>query len=403
MHYDLIVCGAGPAGAIAALTAARAGLNVALIEKYPLPRRKTCGGGVPVLGNSLLQDLVPEAFVEADVTYLRHTWKFAEAVVAPINPGTLQRPLSIWMVQRSIFDQALVKKAVEAGVAMRDGLAVKSVQVEGDRVTVRARSFFVPESTRESEFVATANYAIGADGANGVTAQATGLRQKRLIAIAMELELPHEWGTGHPDLRPEVAHLEYGAVPHGYAWIFPKGEHLNIGAGVFSPRHADARRERKIPGQLKQAILDYVKAMQLPPPSEQLLFHAHPLPIWQGREPVNTADGRILLVGDAAGLINPFFGDGILHALKSGHIAAQAIVEDCSRDYSDRIHAEFGDSFDAALRLAQFFYQHTGICYRFGVKNERATVTAAQLLTGELQYHEIAGRVLDRLKSHLLG
>jgi geranylgeranyl reductase family protein len=401
MHYDLIVCGAGPAGAIAALTAARSGLNVALLEKYPLPRHKTCGGGVPVIGNSVLQELVPEACVEANVTYLRHTWKFAESVLAPINPGTLQKPLSIWMVQRSVFDQALVKKAVEAGVTLRDGLAVKSVQVEGDRVTVRARAF--SPTPNESEFVATANHVIGADGANGLTAQAAGLRQQRLIAIAMELELPHNWDTGHPDLRPEVAHLEYGAVPHGYAWIFPKGDHLNIGAGVFSPSHADARRERKIPGQLKQVILDYVQAMGLPAPPEQLPFHAHPLPVWQGREPVSTPDGRILLAGDAAGLINPFFGDGILHALKSGQIAAQAIVEGAAQVYSDRIHAEFGDSFDAALKLAQFFYQHTGICYRFGVKNERATVTAAQLLTGELQYHEIAGRVLARLKSHLLG
>ncbi len=400
MHYDLIICGAGPAGAIAATIAAKAGLSVALIEKYLLPRHKTCGGGIPMVANGWVQTLVPEACVEANVTAMRHTWKFEEAVIAPANLGTPERPLSVWMVQRSIFDHALVQQAAQAGAIVRDGLAVKSVEVAGDRVTVRARPFSPAENTaQDDEFFATANYVIGADGANGVTAKSAGLRNQKSMAIAMEIELPYEWGTGHPDLRPEIAHLEYGAVPQGYAWIFPKADHLNIGAGLFSSRHQDARRERQIPAQLKQVILDYISAMQLPAPPDQLPFHAHPLPTWNGKEPLNTPDGRILLAGDAAGLINPFFGDGILHALRSGQMAAEAIVEGCAQDYSDRIHAEFGENFDAALKLSQFFYQYAGLCYRFGVKHERATAIAIQLLAGELKYNEIAGRVLDRLKN----
>lgn len=402
MHYDLIVCGAGPAGAIAAATAARAGLSVALIEKYPLPRHKTCGGGVPMVADGLVQTLVPEACVEASVSQMRHTWKFEEAILAPVNQGTPERPLAVWMVQRSIFDYALAQQAVAAGAILRDGLAVKSVVRDGEQVTVRAHPFQGTQPGENgTEFMATANYLIGADGANGVTAKATGLRKQRSIAIAMEIELPHVWGTGHPDLRPEVAHLEYGAIPNGYAWIFPKADHLNVGAGLFSPRFLDARRERQIPVQLKQGILDYLAAMQLPAPPENLPFHAHPLPIWNGKEPLHTPDGRILLAGDAAGLINPFFGDGILHALRSGEIAAQSIIQGFSTGYSDRIHEEFADNFDAALKLSKFFYQYAGLCYRVGVKQPRATAIATQLLAGELHYNEIAGRVLERLKGHL--
>ncbi len=76
LNYDVIVCGAGPAGTTAAWVAAKTGLKVALIEKYPLPRHKTCGGGMPAVVGSLLPDLVPEAVVACQANYMRHTWKF---------------------------------------------------------------------------------------------------------------------------------------------------------------------------------------------------------------------------------------------------------------------------------------------------------------------------------------
>ncbi len=408
MHYDVIVCGAGPAGAIAATTMARAGLKVALLEKYPMPRHKTCGGGTPMTMASLLYDLAPQAFVEADVTHMRHTWNFADPVLAPINPEPTDRPISLWMMQRSVFDNALAEQAVQAGAELRDGLAVQSVAVAGDRVTVRARGFsdrtFATDDTqaRGAEFVATANWVIGADGANGVTAKCVNLRPERPIAIAMELELPHQWGKGHADLRPDVAHLEYGAVQRGYGWIFPKGDHINVGAGLFNPKHKDAKRTQQINAELKQTIFRYLDAMELPGDRDQLQFHAHPLPIWNGKEPVGTADGKVLLVGDAAGLINPFFGDGILSAVKSGLIAGNCIVAGKAVDYSELIHASFADNFDAALKLAQFFYQYAGICYRYGVKNARATRTAAQLLSGDLPFNDIASRVMNRIKSTMV-
>jgi geranylgeranyl reductase family protein len=404
MHYDLIVCGAGPAGAIAATTAAQAGLKVALIEKYPLPRHKTCGGGIPMTMQSLLYDLVPEAFVEATVTHMRHTWNFADPVLSAINPHPDDRPISLWMVQRSVFDNALVQQAVAAGADLRDGLAVKSLEITDDRVTVRARGFSDTDAqTRGTEFIATADYVIGADGANGVTAQAANLRTERAIAIAMEIELPHQWGTGHSDLRPEVAHLEYGAVKRGYGWIFPKGDHLNVGAGLFSPNRQDSRRDPRIHSVLKNTIYQYLEALNLPCDRDQLKFHAHPLPIWHGKEPLHSPGGRILLVGDAAGLINPFFGDGILHAVKSGLIAGECIATGKAEAYSDRIHAEFAANFDAALTLSQFFYEYSNICYRLAVKNARATRIAAQLLSGDLQFNEIATRVIDRIKGGMTG
>src|SRR5205814_10379219 len=135
-------------------------------------------------------------------------------------------------------------------------------------------------------FDATADRIIGADGANGITARRFDLRRNRIIAIAQEVEHPHCWGDGHLDLRQDVLHLEYGAVHRGYAWVFPKGDHLNVGAGMFRPRNADGRGESRVRDEIQSAIFGYLDSLAVPYNRERMKFHAHPLPIWNGREPL---------------------------------------------------------------------------------------------------------------------
>ncbi len=398
--YDAIVIGAGPAGNAAAFDLARAGARVALIERQVLPRHKTCGGGMPMTVAAALMlgeihDLAPEAFVEARTRYMRHTWKFDDPYLAAMNPDDPETgELSLWMVRRSVFDHALAARAACAGAELRDGLAVGAIEPEnGGAVRVRAAG-------KSGEWSGTCDSVIGADGANGMTARSIGLRRDRALAIAIEVEAPHSWGEGHPDLRRDVCHLEYGAVRSGYAWVFPKDDHLNVGAGVFRPR-PDRRGDPAVRDELHRAILDYLKLLGVPKQPEELVFHAHPLPIWNGRETLQDRTGRVLLAGDAAGLINPFFGDGILHALKSGRIAAASILERRTDRYSEAIADEFRANFDAALRMAKLFYQWPALCYRFGVLRPGATRTATRLLTGDLRFDQISSRVTRRLRKAL--
>ncbi len=231
-------------------------------------------------------------------------------------------------------------------------------------ITVRAEG-------KNGQWSAACDTVIGADGANGIIAKCVGLRKVRALAIAIEAEVPHEWGSGHEDLRPEICHLEYGAIPQGYAWVFPKGDHLNVGAGVFRPRSGGRDRgdaEVSVKVELRKAILDYLRMLGVPKAENELKFNAHPLPIWNGLDRIQTRDNRVLLAGDSAGLINPFFGDGILHALKSGQIAARCILEHKEKEYTREISGEFRSNMNSALKLAKVFYRWPHICYSYGVK-----------------------------------
>jgi geranylgeranyl reductase family protein len=381
-HYDVLVCGAGPAGACAAYEAAARGLKTLILERKTLPRYKTCGGGVPLTVGLDLPSLVPEAFVEATVTHLRHTWNFGDAHLAAINPNPTEPLMSLWMVQRSVFDNALTERASRAGAEVRDGLALRHLEMEGPskiRVT-----------TTEGEIL-TANHVVGADGANGIVARLAGLRPHRLLAIALEAEIPHTWGVGHETLRPEVAHLEY-AVRQGYAWVFPKAGHLSVGAGMFGRRTSEGRGEASKKG-LSRWVTGYLEALGVPIPSEEIEFHGHPLPIWNGAEPVEAWNGRVLLAGDAAGMVNPLFGDGISYACLSGALAGKTIAAGQGQAWSSLLQQRFGASHDAALTIARFFYQFPGVCYKMGVKHPRGTRIAARLISGDLGFDSVLDRV----------
>lgn len=380
--YDVLVIGAGPAGACAAYEAAAHGLRTLLLEKKPLPRYKTCGGGVPLSIANDLPNLAPEAFVEATVTHLRHTWNFADAHIAPLNPDPAEPSVSLWMVQRSVFDNALTERAARAGAEVRDGVGVQSIVPEGDS---RVR---VTTADGETYF---ASHVVGADGANGIAARMASLRPHRLLAIALEAEIPHEWGTGHETLTPEIAHLEY-AVKEGYAWVFPKAGHLSVGAGMFGRRAADGRGAAR-KDDLARWVTGYLSALGVPKSKDEIEFHGHPLPIWNGSEPVEAWNGRVLLVGDAAGMVNPLFGDGISYACRSGALAGQTVAAGRAAEWTGVLAAEFARSHDAALAIAKFFYQFPGVCYKMGVKSPRGTRTAGRLISGDLPFDVVLDRV----------
>ena len=279
--YDAIVVGAGPSGSTCAYRLASAGASVLLLDKARYPRDKPCGGGVTIRALEQLPfgiDPVVEGVVDRFELRLGHRRGFSRRAHAPLA----------LMTQRRRLDAYLLENAVAAGAELREGVRVSEVREDGVGAD-------------------TAQVVIGADGANGVTARSLGMRTDREHGVALEGNLANE----HIDVERYARRLllEFGTVPGGYGWVFPKGDHVNFGVGGWEdegPRLREHLARLCEAHGVDTAALTEVRGHRLP------LRH-------QGSA---LASGRVALVGDAAGLVDPLSGDGLYEAFLSSRLAA---------------------------------------------------------------------------------
>lgn len=364
--YDVIIAGAGPGGTTAAYFLGQAGQRVLVLEKEMLPRYKACGGG---LSARMLAETFPFPFEEVIETQVK-------AIAYTFGQQTITIPLpdpSVRTVMRDRFDAYLL---AHARAEVRQGTAVRKVTEPADRVIV--------ETIEGDTFVG--RYLVGADGANSVVAHALGLRQGKTMAAAIEAEVP-----ASPEVLRrfgEALQFIFGNVHHGYAWIFPKAKGLSVGIAALRPK----------PGQLQAALAQVAARYGLSLAGVRL--HGHPIPIYTGWEPIVTA--RILLVGDAAGLVDPFSGEGIRPAIKSGRLAAEAILSGQPNRYSTLIWREIGFSHTFGLGLAFLFYNFPRICFLLGAANPYATHAFMDMLADRAGYPEVILRVFGTLPVFLL-
>ncbi len=358
MDYDTIVVGAGIGGAATAYFLTQAGQRVLVVERERLPRYKTCGGGVP---KSVFQPFPFDfsAVVENEVEAVQIAYGGLDHFVVP----TPDRP--VVTVMRADFDAFVLGRA---GADVRDRMTVAYVAEDGAGVTVE---------TAEGERFA-ARWLVGADGAASVVARRLGLRRGRRLGAGIEAEARvgdrvMARYTGRPLFL-------FGAVPWGYLWIFPKRRHLSVGIAVFGRSRADLR------GILRREMARLGVDLSGVP------LHAHPLPLYGGREPLHTR--RSLLVGDAAGLVDPLLGEGIRYAVGSARLAAEAIARGDVSGYTAAVHRQIGRSLGWAIWVARLFYAAPGFCYRYGVRNPRIVSLFARLLAGRADYRDVSLRLL---------
>ena len=292
---DVAVIGAGPAGATAALVLARAGVRVALLDRAPLPRSKTCGGGIVARA---FASLPPDVEVPVERRLDRVESRFTDTGLAV----TVEResPL-VHMAMRAPLDLALADAARMAGATLESPRALERVGIEADHVALDT-----------SGGPLRAAFVIAADGATGTTARAAGWTEPLASVPALEAEVA---------VAPRVlarfadrARFDLGVPPGGYGWIFPKADHLSVGVGVFA--EGGARR------RLRDELARYLQAAGLGDAST-LRVRGAPIPVRPRRA---VARGRVLLAGDAAGLADPLTGEGISLAILSGRLAAESLL-----------------------------------------------------------------------------
>jgi len=301
----ILIVGASVGGATAANTLVNAGVPVILLER-DLKWVKPCGGALP-----------PIAFDEFDIPQHLISRKVKTTMIysptdrtAVVKVAGLEDTANdyVAMACREDLDPYLRNRAVQNGAKLIEGsLSDLDVQHDGVQVTYRDKA----SGQKETMYVEAV---IGADGAYSTTAKVLGLeRLPRCIAIQERIRLPESKMAQWEDTAD--LYLGRNVSPDLYAWVFPKSDHVAIGCGAGP---GNTKEARQLLANLKERIAPRIKG------GEVFLEEAYSLPMHPRKQ---IAFERVMLIGDAAGLVVGTSGEGIYWAMKSGKCAAETLIE----------------------------------------------------------------------------
>jgi geranylgeranyl reductase family protein len=326
---------------------------VLLADRARFPRDKPCGGGVT--GRALKQapcDITPvvERVVDTFELRLHHGRSFRRTSPEPL----------ILMTQRRRLDAFLVEQAASLGVEFRDGTRVEEIRIGPERITATAGGAPV-----------TARVLVGADGANGVVAKAAGLGEGIVRGVALEGNVP--WDLLDRSRYETTAVVELGAPAGGYGWLFPKGDHANLGVGGWASEGPSLR------GQL--ARLARAHGVDADALGE---VRGHRLPMRQVGD-TTPARGDVLLVGDAAGLVDPLSGDGMYEAFTSARLASEAILAADHARYPAALAEALDPHAGASWAAKHALDRHPAVCF-WAARSPGVFGVVAGLLRGDVRH-----------------
>ena len=377
MKYDVIVVGAGPAGSSAARVLAEQGVRVALLERSRMPRYKACGAGIVGRAMRALPPEVKETVERECFTAELHM------LDAGLHFTVTREEPVVSMSMRDKLDRLLALNALRAGADLREECEVLDVADQSGSVAVETNGGRL-----------SASFLIAADGSTGSIARKAGWRETRKLVPAVEWEVPVEKELF--ERFAGSARFYFGPVPSGYAWVFPKGSHLSVGAA--SMKRGSLSLNKALEGHLvslgiplNNGITRHGSLVSLGPRSDGLIR------------------SRILLAGDAAGLGDPLTGEGISFAVISGQSAARALIAGdfdesaVKTEYLATVEEKILQELRWAIDLGKILYGPAAIRnYLFRLKGQHLCEAVTDVIAGKARYADLASKVLAYAKRRLL-
>jgi geranylgeranyl reductase family protein len=333
--YDILIAGAGPAGCAAAYDLARAGKRVLLLDRRTFPRHKACACGLTRKTLAALRYSV-DPIVE----------RVCHEIVLQSGEQVRVKTRSpvCAMAVRERFDAFCLQETLNAGAELLKIESLTAIHEHPDGIALDIVTAVGPRTLHAAAL-------IGADGSNGQSRRLTHANADpgwythgfALEATVPFADLPAKLPGGD---APHDLVFDFAPIPGGYGWLFPKGDHINIGVGAFAPTPTSKHDTTQLKAVTRTLMLDYA-AQKL---GVATLAHITGQALGMGGH-AYIPRGRTLLVGDAAGLVDPLTGEGIHSAIVSGQAAAAAILE-TKHPGALHLDSEMGETTGEALAAA---------------------------------------------------